>query len=439
MFYRAEARNLEVAITGDSLITRRLSTYTEPEFLALRELLKQADVAFTNLEVVLGEAPDYPAEHCGGNWLGVPAFIADELAWMGFNLFSCANNHGGDFGEGGVLSTLRELAARDLVGAGAGETLTRARQPGYMDLGKGRIGLVAASSSLPPGSSAGEQRQDMPGRPGVNPLHFDVTYRAKAEMVEALKRVAEGTQIAAMRAERIKNGSDKPDAEGELKFLDARFVVSDEPGISTKPQDKDLNEITKWVKDARRQADFCFVSLHAHESHILHERPAEFVEVFARACVDAGADAFFGHGPHILRGIEVYKGKPILYSLGNFMMQSGTMRRIPAAMYERYDVDPFAGTPADIFDKRLAKELIRQNRIYYESALARLSYEGGVPKKLVLYPVHLGTDSPRPVQGRPLLAKGEMAIKVLQDLQRLSEPYGTRIRIDGEVGYVELA
>ncbi|MDP2858804.1 MAG: CapA family protein [Bacillota bacterium] len=438
MLYDAEAKRLEIALTGDSLITRRLSTYSEPDFLVLRDLLKEADVAFTNLEVVLGEEPDYPAEFCGGNWLGVPEYIADELSWLGFNLFSAANNHGGDFGAGGALSTIKELRKRELVFAGLGEDLARARQPGYMDLGRGRVALVAASASLPHGSSAGEQRQDFRGRPGVNPLHHEVAFKVKPEILKMLKQVADDAQITAMREERARSSYDKPDAEGELKFLDYKFVASDVSGVSSKPNERDFNDILKWVKDGKRQADFCFVSLHAHEAHVLHEKPAEFVEIFARACIDAGADGYFGHGPHILRGIEIYKGKPIFYSLGNFMMQSPTIRRIPVDMYTKYDIDPFTSTPADIFDKRLARERIRQTGIYYESALARLTYDAGAPTKIVLHPVHLGTASARPQQGRPLRARGELAVKILKDLQRLSEPYGTRISIDGETGYVEL-
>ncbi|MDP2872127.1 MAG: CapA family protein [Bacillota bacterium] len=438
MSFEAEKKNLEIALTGDSLITRHLSTYREPDFLALRDFLHQADVRFTNLEVVLGEAPDYPSEYCGGNWLGVPPYIADELSWLGFNLFSTANNHGGDFGTGGVLSTLRELAARRLTHAGAGENLTKARQPAYMDLSPGRVALIGVTSSIPHGHAAGEQRQDMIGRPGVNPLRHEITYHVRQDTMDGLKRVAEESGIAEAAAQRAKYRKEKPLSEDEYKFLEAKFKVSDTPGIHSAPSPKDLEDILKWVRDARRQAEFCFVSLHAHDSQVVNTKPAEFVEIFCRAAIDAGADGIFGHGPHILRGIEIYKGKPIFYSLGNFMMQSSTMQRVPAAMYQVYDLDPFASTLADIWDARLQKELIRQNRIYYESDLVRMSMKNGQLAGITLHPTHLGTESARPQQGRPLLAHGEMATKILGDLQQLSAPYGTRIKIEGEVGTVEL-
>ena len=46
--------------------------------------------------------------------------------------------------------------------------------------------------------------------------------------------------------------------------------------------------------------------------------------------VDAGADLFVGHGPHVLRGVEIYKGKPIFYSLGDFIFQNETLLRLPS-------------------------------------------------------------------------------------------------------------
>ncbi len=438
MYFHAQRRNLEVAVTGDSLITRRLSPYTEPDFLALRDLIRQADVRFTNLEVVLGEGLHYPAEYCGGNWLGVPPGMADELSWMGFNLFSTANNPGGDFGPLGVLSTIKELAARGLAHAGAGESLTKARQPVYMDLDPGRIAMVAATASIPHGHAAGEQRQDMIGRPGVSPLRNELTYNISPSSMKALKAVAQESGIAAAATERSQYRVEKPLPEDEFKLLEAKFRVSDQPGITSEPNARDLEEILKWVRDSRRQADFCFVSLHAHDAQIQIVRPAQYVEKFCRACVDAGADAVFGHGPHILRAIEIYRGKPIFYSLGNFMMQSSTLQHVPPEMYHKYDLDGFDATLADVWDARLQRELIRQKRIYYESALARVSIEGGSLKAIKLYPLHLGTETSRPQQGRPILARGEMAEKILGDLQTLSAPYGTEITIDGGVGIVRL-
>jgi capsule synthesis protein PGA_cap len=55
----------------------------------------------------------------------------------------------------------------------------------------------------------------------------------------------------------------------------------------------------------------------------LVKEPRGDLRKFARAVIDAGADAVVGHGPHVLRGIEFYKGRPIFYSLGNFATYKG--------------------------------------------------------------------------------------------------------------------
>ena len=81
------------------------------------------------------------------------------------------------------------------------------------------------------------------------------------------------------------------------------------------------------------------VSLHCHESGANRSVPADFIPIFAKAVIDAGADVFVGHGPHVLRGIEIYKGKPIFYSLSNFIFQNETVLRMPEDSYEQYSLD----------------------------------------------------------------------------------------------------
>ena len=63
------------------------------------------------------------------------------------------------------------------------------------------------------------------------------------------------------------------------------------------------------VKNAAGLADYTIVTIHAHEGGKDRFLPADFLVTFARAMVDAGADLFVGHGPHVLRGIELYKGQ----------------------------------------------------------------------------------------------------------------------------------
>src|SRR4029453_5840753 len=110
------------------------------------------------------------------------------------------------------------------------------------------------------------------------------------------------------------------------------------PAVKTEPLKEDLDEIAAVVKNAAGLSDYTIVTIHSHEGGRERTLPADFLLPFARAMIDAGADMFVGHGPHVLRGIEIYKGKPIMYSLGDFIFQNETLLRLPSENYESYDL-----------------------------------------------------------------------------------------------------
>ena len=74
--------------TGDSIITRHISHRTDKRFTDMVDLIRSADSAFTNLEIVTPKEPWIPFSEHGGANLGSPPFILDELKWMGCNLYS---------------------------------------------------------------------------------------------------------------------------------------------------------------------------------------------------------------------------------------------------------------------------------------------------------------------------------------------------------------
>src|SRR5947209_5966550 len=84
------------AMTGDSIITRKLSIYSEPDFTKLIDLVRGADVAFTNLEMLFHDYESYPMHESGGTWMRADPALVKELTWAGFDLVSRANNHAGD-------------------------------------------------------------------------------------------------------------------------------------------------------------------------------------------------------------------------------------------------------------------------------------------------------------------------------------------------------
>lgn len=429
-----------VAATGDSFMADRISCYKEPDFLAIFDIIKKQTMGFTNLEVLLNDWRGIPAADSGGTYAGAPTYLTEDLKWMGFQAVCRANNHSLDYSYEGLRLTTETLNRAGIRHAGVGETLGEARSPAYLETEAGRVAVLAGSSSFAPWGRAGHSRPDFQGRPGLSPLRYSTYFNVSKEQVQALKEIEDSVGVTkAKEAARGRSWYSHVDTEGEITFNNVKYKASATPGLHTDPNSRDVEEITKWIKDARRQADWVFYTLHAHEAHLEREVPAEFVVEFARACIDAGADGFIGHGPHVLRGIEIYNGKPILYSLGNFIFQNDLIKKHPQEIYERTGLS-FDNTPADMYDTRSKNDTVSfpADVAYWESVLAVMDYENGALRAVELYPLYLGWENPRSQRGRPLLARGEIAARILERMQKMSEPFGTKIRIAGEKGIIEV-
>jgi len=419
---------LTIAATGDSLITKRLPEPRDPAFRALADLLRSADVRFTNLEGTLHDYRGFPQADSGGTYaVGSPRII-DDLKALGFNLYGAANNHMGDWGEGGLTGTQETLDRAGVVYAGIGRHLAEARSPRYLELDRGRVALLAVTSTFPPSSRAGEQRPDCQGRPGVNPLRFEETVVVDAETLLALADTHRRLGIGAHRDLSIKLGFTRPDPEGVSTLFGHTFRAGAPAGVTTAAHAGDLEGNLAWIRDARRQADWVIVSVHAHEmAGEDREQPAAFIPAFCRAAVDAGADAVLGHGPHLLRGLEIYRGRPIFYSLGNFIFQNEVLERQPADFYERLGLPPVA-TPADLFDARGARGGFATDPLYWETVIPLCRWDGETLEEVRLYPATLGYGLPRPRRGSPVLASGDTGRAIVERVARLSP--GCRIEWD---------
>jgi poly-gamma-glutamate capsule biosynthesis protein CapA/YwtB (metallophosphatase superfamily) len=424
---QAPAADFTLALTGDSIITRRLSVYTEPAFTRLIELVRGADAAFTNIEMLFHDFEPYPMNESGGTYMRAEPALAKELAWAGFDLGSLANNHTGDYGALGMRLTKKYVAEAGIVAAGSGESLPEAREAKFLETAKGRVALISVASTFPDHSRAGRTRGDVPSRPGLSPLRFTTTYVVTPERLEQLRQMA-------------REVTGQPPAAGDsLTFAGRRFVAGTTPGIRTEPRQEDVDEIAAVVKSAATLADQVIVTIHAHEGGKSRLEPAEFLVTFAHAMIDAGADLFVGHGPHVLRGIEVYKGAPILYSLGDFIFQNETLLRYPADNYDDQRLGP-AATPDEYLNRRynFDKSGFPADPPIWESVVAMPRYRNGRLAELALHPISLGFGGARHVRGRPMLAAPELGAKILGDLTKLSAPFGTRITSRDGVGYVEL-
>lgn len=421
---------------GDCFINRRLPDKNE-EFLKVSSFIKKAEARFANLETTVHNDEGFPSAVSGGTWAKARPEVLEDMKNYGFNLIAWANNHTMDYSYGGLEATAKYLNQYGFTHAGVGKNLAEASKPVYLDCPSGRVALIAAVSTFHEAAMAGEQRRDIQGRPGVNPLRFNTTYVISPEKMKQLKLISETCGINNSNNLIIKEGFKTPPREGIFLFGNYSFCEGEEEGMLTSPHEGDMARIEKSISEAKRQADYVIISIHAHEMYGMRkDMPAKFIEEFARKCIDAGAHAVIGHGPHILRGIEIYKNRPIFYSLGNFIFQSETVETLPWDFYEKYKLGP-EDNVADALDARTKKDTIGlgANPLVWESVIPFWTMENGELKEIQLYPVELGFGKPRYVRGWPVPAKSAAP---LEKLAELSKHYSTEIVIDGFIGRVKL-
>ena len=444
--------SFSVAVTGDAIINRRLSVCTDEKFLSMVKILRDADVAYTHLETLIHdyEGPEmYPTAEAGWTWMRSPRFVADELKWAGFDIVSHASNHSLDYSYGGLISTWKALEEAGLPYAGTGRNLGEARDAAYLETEKGRVALISMTSSFTGWARAGETRRDAKGRPGVNPLRF--YYMIDADTMEALKQFA------------IKVGWWVTQTDQGWLFNPAglhntvyKFVQGKGQGIVPIANEDDVEANVRSIRNARRQADYVLVHLHNHEwdpDKGLYA-PPKFVPPFAKLCIDSGADVFISQGSHApMRGVEVYKGKPIFYDPGDFIGMSNTVTKLPADFYWREGYSPEArrweATPADAFDARLPL-LYAENQIsppggYFSepvlgAVIGLCSFsDGGELAELKLYPVNMSmAHEPRSQSGLPMLADDDTGRRIIEYMAELSAPFGTKIEYKDKAGLVQL-
>ena len=112
------------------------------------ELLRSADVAFTNLETLPNNFEGYPVEESGGAHLGAHEWVLDKRVSKGFNLIATPNNHNLNYEIPGLLALINILDRRGLAYAGIGKNLAEARLPTYLDTAAGSVALLACASTF---------------------------------------------------------------------------------------------------------------------------------------------------------------------------------------------------------------------------------------------------------------------------------------------------
>jgi poly-gamma-glutamate synthesis protein (capsule biosynthesis protein) len=380
---REEPGDAIVTAVGDLIFNEKISDRPEPERRNLVRILREADIAYGNLEFSINERPELQKPFYN---FRVGREFAWEVAATGFNLVSLANNHALDFGTAGLEECMKALEQSGIAFAGAGRTLAQARAPARKKV-QGQKTRLALLSYM---------------------RYWTDRYRCADPAGPCLATINPAVILVA------KEGGKVEAVEG--------------------PVEDDVKAMEDDVVLAKRHNDVVLVSLHVHDvSHSrafgIQDTTPKNEEITFRRAVDAGADLVLGSGPHVLRGIEIYKGKPIFYSLGDFIYQYRTPKKIPVDLVHQRDSEIARPPNVSVQDRRDPREVM-------ESVLVRLTLNKEKLRRIELIPVTI--DDEGPLYGVPRLAGTKRGKEIIELLQRLSEPYGTKIVSKGWYGEVEL-
>jgi len=323
-------------------------------FAAMLKELHGSDLVIANLETPLSMRGNPVPKF--RNLRSDPEVIQDVKA-LGIHAVTLANNHMMDYGPDALADTLATCDQAGLPRCGAGRDLEEAFRPLSFAVRGCRVGLLNLATTVPMGFDAGA------GKPGLAPLRVDFALE-----------------------------------------IDANFMVENPgamPLVRTWVKAEEQEALCQRIRRLKAEADVAIVSIHwgvpdfwmSPSQGLL----AQYQRPLGQAMIDAGADVIYGHHSHTLHPIEVYRGKPIFYSPGNFFFE---------------------------FDRP---------RPYMErkSFIVKIAVGGALGIELVPL-VH---DD----RGVPSRAFGPEAAAVLDRLADLSASFGTKLSVEADRAWLALA
>ncbi len=418
---------MKFTAAGDAIIQRRIQN----DFAGFDELapfIEQGDARFFNLETTLNEEGECPgSQFSGGTYIRTTPRVLGDLQKFGFNMTSFNNNHALDFSYEGLYSTLEALNETELVHAGVGHNLAEAAAPRYLETPNGRVALIAVNTTFNEPMMAGRQTERVPGRAGINGLRVKGHMQVTKQELAFIRDIADRSHINAASDITRKEGYLPLLADGEAVLGTLSFREGPTTEYVTEIDKRDIERVKKAIFEAKLQADYIMISVHSHQiSGTEKESPSKFLVDSAHTCIDAGAHAVVGHGPHLLRPIEVYKGCPIFYSLGDFILQLYNVEFGPADFFEKHGVDPNA-TMHELLATRSRNftcGLMTDPRMFLSVIPIWETEKDGTLKSLRLLPIMGAMEGNKSEIGLPRRIKPE---RVVEYLGKMSAPYGVTL------------
>jgi poly-gamma-glutamate synthesis protein (capsule biosynthesis protein) len=436
---------IDFAITGGCLVRRRFSVCEDERFTKLIDVIRRADVGFAHLEGTIADrgqqGPEvFPAAEAGWTWIRNPSYFPEELRWAGFDIVSHASN----YMYGVMYSTWSALNEAGIPYAGTGRSLKESRRPGFLDTPKGRVALVSSSSSTPAWARAADPIRHDPARPGINQLRL-------------IQEIDRGTadQLRGM-AQRMgwwmtEIGNDIVISQPGLHNSVQQYRVTTGSACTMVADPEDIEANLEAIRTARQQADFVMFHIHNHEWDPVKglSHPPQFIRDLAHRCIDAGADIFVAEGAHaLLRGIEIYKGKPCFYDPGD-LFKDGNSKTRPISEYywvqgqnEQNGNWEFTTAQSRLHKDRKKVPIPTNPEGGYSTGkvlgvtvpVCRFDDKGTL-QSVTIHPArHLKDNQVN--SGLPGLETGDKAREIIDWLGELSAPYGTKIAFDNGVGVI---
>ena len=320
----------------------------EPEaiFSSVAGYLREKDILFGNLEGLVTDVGK-PTEAKRSTKQRSDENMLTAYTSSGFDVVSLANNHGVDYGWEGLERCIELLDRAGIAHAGGGRNIEEARRPAIVERKGKKVAFLAYSSVFAPAYAAG------PEQGGMATVRVSTAFEPHARHLE---------------------------------------VPGSPPIIHTIADPKEAGAMMEDVRRAKKDADAVIVSWHWGVSPASGGagQVVDYQVEMAHAAIDAGADLIAGHHPHMPGAIEVYNGKVIFYSLGNFAY----------------------------------------TRVKHEqmTLLVRCGLLDGGMQQVSFVPGRINR------QGQPTLLNTTMGKEVVQDIVDRSSPFGTTFKInDGEV------
>lgn len=331
------ADSIEVLAVGDVFIDR---TYPRTAVQPMKERFDEADLRIGNLESPISDEGE-EGTFAGSDSLRADPEAIEGIRYAGFDLLGLANNHTMDYGPAALVDTVQRLEDSGIAYAGAGRTREEAEAPGTAEAGGITVGMVAF----------------------------------------------EATTLSLWITDRVQ------DERAGMNMIDVNPQYP-EPHVDL----PDVETLRRVVRDATADVDVLFAMLHFGASGYTRTPAQRFL---AREAIDAGAAAVIGGQPHVVQGVEVYEGAPILYSLGHFFW------------------DPFAEQYPHVGPNSFPRDTV----------LASLETAPAGVSEVSLFPVVITEDEDQPRFADPGSASFD---RIADRTVELSEREGTAVDRDGD-------